>query len=111
MDFTVKKYKELLKSLINQNYTFQTFEEFIRKPNDRSIVLRHDVDLLPHNSLLFAKIQNELQIKGTYYFRAVPDSWDEEVILKIAELGHEIGYHYENLTICKGNMGKGILDF
>lgn len=111
MDFTVKKYKELLQSLLDHNYTFQTFEEFLRAPKDRSIVLRHDVDLLPDNSLLFAEIQNDLGIRGVYYFRAVPESWKEEVILKISNLGHEIGYHYENLTTCSGNMSKGIKDF
>jgi hypothetical protein len=111
MDFTVKKYKDLLKSLIGENYTFQTFEEFLTKSNSKSIVLRHDVDLLPYNSLLFAKIQAEMGVKGVYYFRAVPESWNEDVIKQIASLGHEIGYHYENLTTCRGNLEKGIQDF
>ncbi|SEL10722.1 hypothetical protein SAMN04487910_1739 [Aquimarina amphilecti] len=111
MDFTVKKYKDLLQSLINQDYSFQTFEEFINKPNKRAIVLRHDVDLLPQNSLEFAKIQADKGVKGTYYFRAVPQSWDEDIIKQIASLGHEIGYHYECLTTCNGDLKKGIEDF
>lgn len=111
MDFTVKKYKELLKVLIEQNYTFQTFEEFLSNPNSRSIILRHDVDLLPNNSLAFAKIQAENKVKGVYYFRAVPQSWNEHIIKEIHHLGHEIGYHYENLTTYKGNLKKGIADF
>ncbi len=111
MDFTVKKYKELLQSLINQNYSFQTFEAFCKKPELKSIILRHDVDLVPNNSLDFAKIQNELGIKGTYYFRAVPESWNESIIEEIALLGHEIGYHYESLTTFNGDMSKGIEDF
>jgi hypothetical protein len=28
------------------------------------------------------------------------------VIQKIAGLGHEIGYHYENLSACKGDPGR-----
>ncbi len=111
MDFTVKKYKELLQSLAANAYTFQTFEEFLKKPALKSIVLRHDVDLLPYNSLEFAKIQASMNIKGVYYFRAVPESWDVKVIKEIASLGHEIGYHYENLTTCKGDLSKGINDF
>ncbi|MES2139022.1 MAG: hypothetical protein V4511_04900 [Bacteroidota bacterium] len=111
MDFTVKKYKELLIALKNQNFVFQTFEEFLLSPSPKSIILRHDVDLLPKNSLVFAKIQAENKIKGTYYFRAVPESWDENIIKKIASLGHEIGYHYECLTTCKGNLERGINDF
>ncbi len=111
MDFTVKIYRELLKSLIDQGYTFQTFEEFIRVPQEKSIVLRHDVDLLPYNSLHFARIQADNKVKGTYYFRAVPESWDVAVIKEIASLGHEIGYHYECLTTCNGDLKKGIEDF
>ena len=74
-------------------------------------MLRHDVDLLPYNSLAFAKIQAEQGVRGVYYFRAVPASWDEQVIRQIADLGHEIGYHYECLTTCKGDMKKAIADF
>jgi len=66
---------------------------------------------LPLNSLKFAQIQNELGIQGTYYFRAVPESWDDRIIAEIYRLGHEIGYHYENLTICKGDIEKAIEDF
>ena len=111
MDFTIKQYKKLLVALKSSGYSFQTFEEFLNEPMKKVIVLRHDVDLLPKNSLRFAKIQKDFGIKGTYYFRAVPESWDEEIILKIAELGHEIGYHYENLTTCKGNYPEAIKDF
>lgn len=96
MDFTIKRYITLLDSL-NHNRNFQSFRDFINNPIDKSIVLRHDVDLLPKNSLRFAKIQNELGIKGSYYFRAVPESWNEDIIKEIADLGHEIGYHYENM--------------
>ena len=111
MDFTIKQYKLLLQSLKGEKYNFQTFDNFLKDPKNKSIVLRHDVDLLPKNSLLFAQIQNELNIIGTYYFRAVPESWDESIIKEIASLGHEIGYHYENLTTCRGDFDKGIQDF
>ncbi|MEM7486573.1 MAG: hypothetical protein AAF348_15300 [Bacteroidota bacterium] len=111
MDFTVEIYTELLQSLIDKNYTFKTFEEFVEFQGEKTIVLRHDVDLLPHNSLTFARIQSDFGIKGTYYFRAVPESWDEEIILEISSLGHEIGYHYECLTTTKGSFEKGIQDF
>jgi hypothetical protein len=110
-DFTIKKYRELLRVLIDSGYSFQTFDEFLQVPQKKSIILRHDVDLLPENSLEFAKIQALNGIKGTYYFRAVPGSWDEKIIREIRKLGHEIGYHYECLTTCKGNYEKGIRDF
>ena len=61
------------------------------------VILRHDVDLLPQNSLTFARIQHEMGIVGSYYFRAVPESWDEDIIKEIHSLGHEVGYHYEDM--------------
>ena len=111
MDFTIRTYQDLLATLLQKGYNFQTFKDFLKAPLKKVIILRHDVDLLPHNSLMFAKIQSELGIKGSYYFRAVPESWDETVIKEIIALGHEVGYHYENLTTHRGNMEKGIADF
>ena len=99
MDFTIKIYTQLLKALQEQGFFFQTFEEFINKPKANSLVLRHDVDKLPANSLHFAQIQHKLGIKGSYYFRAVPESWDERIIKEIYNMGHEIGYHYEDIDL------------
>lgn len=97
MDFTIKIYCKLLDALQKQGFAFQTFPEFIEKPAEKVIILRQDVDKLPENSLHFARIQAERGIKGTYYFRAAPESWNVETIREIYELGHEIGYHYEDL--------------
>lgn len=111
MDFSLKKYQELLVSLIQAGYQFQTFDGFLQEPVPRAIVLRHDVDQLPEHALRFAERQQAMGVSGVYYFRAVPQSWDERIIQKIAALGHEIGYHYECLTTCKGNLALAIQDF
>lgn len=97
MDFTLDKYKELLSAL--QAYGF------------RSLVLRHDVDLLPGNSLRTARVEAEMGMFGIYYFRAVPESWDERIIREISALGHEVGYHYESLTTCHGDVDAAYVDF
>ena len=60
---------------------------------DKNIILRHDVDLLQHSALTMAQHEHDLGIHGTYYFRIAPESFDVGVIEKIAEMGHEIGYH------------------
>ena len=97
MDFTIDKYSLLLQAL--QAYDFE------------SLVLRHDVDLLPGNSLRTARLEAEMGIFGIYYFRAVPESWDEAIIHEIAALGHEVGYHYESLTTCNGDVDAAYRDF
>lgn len=70
----------------------------MRKNKTKIIVLRHDVDKLPKNSLATATLEKEIGIKGSYFFRAFPESWDERIIKAISAMGHEIGYHYENLS-------------
>lgn len=62
------------------------------------MILRHDVDARPQNSLRLARLEHSLGIMGTYYFRMVRQSYDEIIIKEIASLGHEIGYHYETLA-------------
>ncbi len=110
-DFTVNKYTQLLEALIEQGYHFQTFEKHLTNLLNRTIILRHDVDARPQNSLALAKIEQKLGLMGVYNFRAVPVSWDEEIIKEIAALGHEIGYHYEDLAICKGDHEKAFSNF
>jgi hypothetical protein len=55
------------------------------------------------NALEMAKIQHEAGIRGTYFFRFLPDHFDLGIIREIASLGHEIGYHYDDLSFCHGN--------
>ena len=98
-DFCVAIYEDLLTCLIKKDYNFQTFYEFIDKPKEKVVVLRHDVDLNPKNSLDMAKVESELGVNGTYYFRIVPESFDEDIILQIVEKGHEVGYHYEDIDL------------
>lgn len=112
MDFTLKKYRELLVALQDNGYATLTFAEYIQGNQPaKFVILRHDVDKLPKNSLAAARIENSLGIKSSYYFRAVPESWDDRIIKEITSLGHEAGYHYESLTTCNGDMAAAMQDF
>lgn len=97
MDFTIDIYKRLLEAL--KLYGFE------------SLTLRHDVDLRPYNSLRTARLEAQLGLYGIYYFRAVPESWNDEIIREIAALGHDVGYHYESLTTCNGDVDAAYQDF
>jgi len=111
MDFTLIAYKQLISTLQSQGYFFQTFEEYIKNPKVKVVILRHDVDRLPKNALVIAKIEKGAGIKSSYYFRIVKESYDEGIIMQIADLGHEIGYHYEDLALAKGNYDLAIANF
>lgn len=112
MDFTKKKYAQLVQSLKDGGYSFATYADYcVGHVPERFVILRHDVDLKPLNSLEIAKIEKRLGAIASYYFRSVPESWDERIIKEISSLGHEIGYHYESLTTCNGDMEAAYRDF
>lgn len=112
MDFTPSTYRRLLTALKENGYEFFTFEEYCSgEKSDKFIILRHDVDKKPAKSLALAQIEASLGIHATYYFRIVPESNQPDFIRRIAALGHEIAYHYEDLTICKGDTEKAYESF
>jgi hypothetical protein len=110
-DFTPNTYSELLRALQTQDFTFQTFKDFILSPAPKVVVLRHDVDAKPANALRFARLQHKMGIAGTYYFRIVKKSYNKPIIREIASLGHEIGYHYETMASNRGNIEKAYEEF
>ena len=115
MDFTLRIYKELLSVLQGKGYQFVTFEQYCTMPvaqlPERMIILRHDVDLKAKNSQQTAQIEYEMGIAASYYFRVVSESNQPDVIRKIAALGHEIGYHYEDMAIANGDSEQAIKHF
>ncbi|NLI55998.1 hypothetical protein GX420_03305 [bacterium] len=111
MDFTLKTYKSLLQAIKDSGYAFQTFEDFIKNPKEKVVVLRHDVDERPYNALKMAELESYMGINSTYYFRIVKISNNPDIINKIVDLGHEIGYHYEDLSLNNGNVEKAAISF
>ncbi len=112
MDFTLKIYEKLLEALKENGYSFFTFEEYCAgKASAKFVMLRHDVDLRAGHSLATAKVEAALGIKASYYFRVVPQSDQPDKIKAIASLGHEIGYHYEDLSLFNGNTSLAIDHF
>lgn len=120
MDFTINFYKQLLQTLQSQGYAFSTLTGFIEsepfgvpseKDSYKAIILRHDVEARYENAMRFAEIQHNLGIAGSYYFRLMNGAFDRPVIEKIAALGHEIGYHYDDFSVCNGNHELAIERF
>jgi len=101
-------YGRLLEALLGAGYTLTPFKQYVSCPHsfDKAVILRHDVDKKPENALQMARIEDALQVKATYYFRIVRESFDAEVMSQLEARGHEIGYHYEDLTLAKGDVEK-----
>jgi len=112
MDFTISIYRRLIQSFLDCGYDIVPVRVYLEKNSlEKVIVLRHDVDELPQNALRMAKVENDLGVCATYYFRRVPKSDHPDIIRQIAAMGHEIGYHYEDLSSANGDMVKAIESF
>ncbi len=100
-------------ALQQKNYSFITFEEWCHNKSysGKYIILRHDVDEMAKNALKMAQLENQLGIRATYSFRIVKQSNKPDIIKQIVELGHEIGYHYEDLAFAKGDYKIAIQTF
>jgi len=110
-DFTLDVFIRLLTTLQCQGFSFQSFENFFKLPEKKVIILRHDVDRLPTNALTMARREHAMGVAATYYFRTVRDNWDIQIARAIFGLGHEIGYHYENMETCNGDLQSAIKNF
>jgi hypothetical protein len=69
------------------------------------VFLRHDVDRRPARAVAMARAEAALNVCATYYFRC--DSkmcFPATAIAEIAALDHEIGFHYECLSRCRGDV-------
>ena len=112
MDFTLSRYKDLCAELLDSGYTPLTVYSYLggqkkNNNNNKLVVLRHDIDRKCGNALRMAELEHELGIQSTYYFR-VPYTFKPDIIRKIKDLGHEVGYHYEVLSKANGDYEKAV---
>lgn len=102
------EYRGILQSAQAGTYTFLRLDELADLIKQKAalphpfIVLRHDIDTDCKSALQFAKIEAKLGIKASYFFRR--KTWIIKYIEVIAGLGHETGYHYEELATYAKNQ-------
>lgn len=105
-DFTVQKYQELLAAITAQPIPVYGIRRWLAETPAAGILMRHDVDRKPQNALAIAELEHAMGVAATYYFRITPNAFQPQIIERIAALGHEIGYHYEDLSLAQGDYAK-----
>jgi len=119
-DFTLRTYRKLLEAILDAQYEHLTVEEYcaIRQGlegkktlPEQYVIMRHDIDKRPWFAVQMAELEAQLGFKASYYFRIGDESNNPECIKRIAALGHEIGYHYEDMSLCDGNHDKAYEHF
>lgn len=112
MDFTLKIYQHLLKTLTLEGYSFITFEDYCEgKIPDKYVILRHDIDKLPDNALIIAKIDFKCGVQSSFYFRSSKSIFKKDIIVQLHNFSHEVGYHYRDLVESKNNPKLAIESF
>jgi len=110
-DFTFNIFRGLLNEFIRAGYEIRSVQDYFNNVSDKVLILRHDIDRYPLNALKMAQMEYSLGIKATYYFRIIPSVYKENIIKQIQGMGHEVSYHYEDLSLMRGNYEKAIEHF
>lgn len=98
--FTYESYIELLKRLKESTYRITTFLREEDTPSPQ-VILRHDVDVSPTKAFRMAEVEEKLRVNSTYFFMIssewynLMDKENENALLAIRDMGHEIGLHFD----------------
>ena len=104
-EFTYDEYRVLLDRVRRgrANLCFADFHKPVTE--QRFFLLRHDVDFTPAGALEMAAVEAEMDIRATYYFLLSGQFYNllsgrfVSVPRQIADLGHEVGLHYDLQTL------------
>jgi len=106
-DFTHEGYRMLLAALAEAGYRFLTFSRIAdRREGAPHVVLRHDVDRMPARAVAMAMLESSCGVSATYFFRIRSGAFDEQAVRQVSALGHEVGYHYEELADTRGDFDR-----
>jgi hypothetical protein len=107
-DFTLSAYREIIAAAKRARLDTYGVLHWTQLNPKEGLLIRHDVDRRPANALVMAELEAEMGVFTTYYFRVVGSSMNPSIIRSVSELGHEIGYHYEDLALAGGDFDKAL---
>jgi hypothetical protein len=118
VDFTYAAYEELLDTCLDGRFDCFTVREYIQRLEstshslpDRFLILCHDIDRKPRNALAIARIEAEYEVQSTYYTRTIEKTFQPDIVERIDSLGHEVGYHYEDVDRTGGDLNAASQSF
>lgn len=102
--FTYGYYRRMLQAAIGEGYVVSSFEKF-DAVNNKTVIMRHDVDYTPNGVLQMATVEHKLGVSATYLFRVHAHEYNlftphvYMLVRHLRSLGHEIGLHFEATTV------------
>lgn len=101
-NFTLRSYRQLMQGLNCRWQILRLCDAFAEPAKSGSLILRHDIDISPTLALPMAEVENSIGIRATYFvalhlYYNPHYPHNANAIRTIAEMGHEIGFHYDGL--------------
>ena len=102
MHFTYEAYRELLELLREHGYMCASYQDW--QKYQRCVILRHDIDNDIARALNFARLENALHVKSTYFVLLRSDmynafsSTNTKMLREILHYGHDIGLHFDEMS-------------
>ena len=98
--FDLHNYRDILLAFKNHDYHFNLIRSVAEEINNKTVFLRHDIDLYLFKSEEMARVEYELNSQSTYYVLLTGhyNIFQEEnikILKKIKDMGHDIGLHYD----------------
>jgi len=99
MKFTYSAYEQLIDSLKSKGYVFCDYLNYSQF--DRTVILRHDIDMDIGRAVDLAEIEHKMGVKSTYYVLISSDFYNAfskkniKLLQYIKNMGHEIGLHFD----------------
>ena len=97
--FNLKRYKDLIKSLVNAELKPTT--NWNEKLSSNSLLIRHDVDFSIEYAHQLALFESQLKICSTFFFMITSNLYNllsehnQKLVKDIANMGHKISIHFD----------------
>jgi hypothetical protein len=99
--WTHSDYGNAIQLFQDNGYIISSFNDFLEKPAEKHIVLRHDIDFSLTAAKRMAQKDHELGVTSSFYFRVHASNYNLfsaegiSLVNEIMSMGHEIGLHLE----------------
>lgn len=109
--FTLENYPRMVELALSRGFEFDFYKDNYDWAK-KIILWRHDVEFSPYIALEMAKIEAKLGVKATYFFQTHAETYNlferavSDIALEVAELGHEVGLHFDSHYWGSGGVGE-----
>lgn len=106
MKFTYEAYRELIALLREYGYTICDYHNYAQA--DKSVILRHDIDLEIEKAVKMAEIEHDIGVSSTYFvlvssnFFNVFSKRNQAYLREICDMGHTVGLHFDEVKYDDG---------